>query len=78
MNYVDGSVMKVGDLIWWNEGCNRGRVALILETAEDLAEWGLRNYGFFISTDEHSENLKCVVYYHETDIEDEGIALIIE
>jgi len=72
MQYPDGSTVSVGDLIWWNEGTQKGRVALILETEEQKLEWGLSEYGIFISPTE-SEDLKPVVFYSEDSFDDEGI-----
>lgn len=41
MNYPDGSVIRTGDLIWWDEGACVGHVGEIMEESQQYEAWGL-------------------------------------
>jgi hypothetical protein len=92
MNYPDGKKINVGDLILWNEGSDKGIVAVILEHSDDFKSFGiaipgdesgeqLRNYGpsekgILICTDLKKKDLTADVFCPEEDFYDEGVALI--
>lgn len=76
MQYPDGSIVCLGDLIWWNEGTQRGKVALILETKEQQLEWGLSENGIFISANSTNKELSADVFCSEDSFEDEGIGKV--
>lgn len=78
MNYPDGTQICIGDHIWWNEGSCVGRVAMILEEAEDYSEWGLDEPGIFICTAPEGESLTCDIYNRASQFKDEGIIKISE
>jgi len=91
MKYPEGEQVKLGDVIWWNEGSNRGKVALILENPEDFLEFGiappgaetkeqLSSYGpsetgIYICASLESEEMTTDVFCPEEDFTDEGIGL---
>ena len=78
MKYSDGTHMSVGDLIWWNEGTCKGRVAKIIESQDELKQYGLTNVGFFICADPSKQELTQDVFYEESDLVPEGIEKIEE
>ena len=41
MKYPDGSVIRTGDLIWWDEGAGTGYVGEIMEDQRAYDAWGL-------------------------------------
>jgi hypothetical protein len=43
MLYPDGTSVKEGDLIWWDEGNCVGFVNEVIETEADQRKWGLRH-----------------------------------
>ena len=89
MKYPSGRVIQISDKIWWNEGSNVGRVALILENEQDFANlslsypgketqeqldsYGPSEKGIFICASLDSEDLSTDVFCSEEDFEDEGI-----
>ena len=75
MKYPDGQSVKIGDLIWWDEGTAIGRVARIIDAESQLKEWGLEEYGIFISCDPDSNELSCDVFHPYRLFEDEGIEI---
>ena len=75
MQYPDGATVLVGDLIWWNEGTKQGRVALIIDSEEKKVQWGLLEFGIFISPSE-SRELVPAVFYPADCFEDEGIGKV--
>ncbi len=76
MRYPDGAIVCLGDLIWWNEGTQKGKVALIVETKEKQLEWGLSENGIFISVNYSNEELSADVFYSEDSFDDEGIGKV--
>lgn len=51
MRYPDGSTVKLGDLVWWDEGNSVGRIIDIHETKEQCANWGVEEPGVAICYD---------------------------
>ena len=49
MNYPNGGEIKVGDLIWWNDGYAIAYVQSLLEAEEELSEWGLDEPHLFLA-----------------------------
>ncbi|WP_367874047.1 hypothetical protein [Luteolibacter sp. Populi] len=41
MNYPDGSLIRTGDLIWWDYGAGTGYVGEIMEDQKAYDAWGL-------------------------------------
>ncbi len=92
MKYPDGSEISIGDVIWWNEGSNKGMVAVILESDNDFESFGigipgkesdeqLRIYGpsqkgIFICTNPDKDEITADVFCPEEDFIDEGIGLL--
>ena len=78
MKYPDGSAMKQGDLIWWNEGGCVGHVQKIIETPEEWAEWGWQGpAAYFGNLHPYDPNI-IGVGYPAGCFEDEGIAKLSE
>lgn len=73
MNYPDGTVIVVGDVIWWNEGGCIGRVACIVDTPDSWISKGLAEPGIFICNDLAFDELTCDVFNSEAQFLDEGI-----
>jgi hypothetical protein len=77
MKYPDGSMIQVGDLIWWDEGLCVGYVQVIAESKSDYAAWGLQAPHIFVSnTHPFDSTLLSGVSYPETCLKDEGIGLL--
>lgn len=77
MNYPDGSIVRVGDLVWWNEGCCLGHVQSIAETKEAYEAWGLDSPFIAISNEQPFNPANTMgVVYDETDFKDDGIGLL--
>jgi len=51
MKYPDGSTVRLGDLVWWDEESSIGRIIGIHETKEQCANWGVEDPGVAICYD---------------------------
>lgn len=78
MKYPSGEEVKIGDLIWWDEGTEIGRVALLITAEEDQLMYGQDERGIFIETDPLARRLYPVVFYPESMFEDEAIDVLTE
>ncbi|MBE7497582.1 MAG: hypothetical protein HS117_21765 [Verrucomicrobiaceae bacterium] len=86
MTYPDGSQIRVGDLIWWDEGHCLGHVQAIAESQADYESWGLVAPHIFISTrhpfdptlaTRHADGgVPVLVSYDVASFDDEGIGLL--
>lgn len=77
MRYPDGSMIRVGDLIWWNEGQCVGYVQVVAESKEDYESWGLGRPHIFVSNRHpYDPSLGSGVAHDEACLEDEGIGLL--
>jgi hypothetical protein len=73
MNYPDGSVVRVGDLIWWNEGNCVGFVQVVAE----YKSWGLNSPHMFVSNRHPFDRaMRTGVAHDKACFEDEGIGLL--
>src|SRR4051812_37227185 len=74
MQYRDGSPIRVGDLIWWDEGCCVGHVQAVAESPEEYAAWGLDSPHVFVSNSHPFDpSVTSGVAYPATLLEDDGI-----
>ena len=77
MNYPDGHLIRVGDLIWWNEGSCVGHVHVIAETPAEFEAWGLEEPHIFVdNTHPFDPTIGSGVAYNEACFEDEAIGLL--
>lgn len=74
MKYPDGTPVRVGDHIWWNEGTSIGFVQTIVEGKADQKAWGLDEPHILISG-YHPRDPDDAGYvaYPASDFVDEGI-----
>jgi len=79
MEYPDGTLVNVGDHIWWNEGTCIGFVGTIIEGKDEEATWGLDEPHILISG-YHPRNTEDAGYvaYSPTDFADEGIGRLTD
>jgi hypothetical protein len=74
MKYPNNSTVKVGDLIWWDEGHCVGHVQVIAESKEDYESWGFDHPHIFVSNRHPFDpTLETGVAHDEACFEDEGI-----
>ena len=77
MKYPDDASIRVGDLIWWNEGNCVGYVQQVAESKEAYVSWGLDAPCIFVSnTHPFDPQMHTGVCYDESVLEDEGIGLL--
>jgi hypothetical protein len=77
MTYTDGSEVRAGDLIWWDEGHCVGYVQSIIESREDFGRWGLNAPGIFVSNRHPFDGREVSgVNYDADSFADEGIGLL--
>ena len=76
MKYPDGTVVQVGDLVWWDEGACLGYVQLILESPADYEAWGLDEPGIMICGSHPFDPEVTGVYHSADSLEDEGVGLL--
>ena len=77
MNYPDGPTIRVGDLVWWDEGFCVGYVQVIAECKSDYEDWGLQAPHIFVSNSHPFDStLRTGVGYPEACLRDEGIGLL--
>ena len=72
MNYPDGSTVKLGDLVWWDEENSIGRIVGVHETKEECANWGVGDPGVAICYD-GSVTGGLFIGYPQRAFADEGI-----
>lgn len=51
MRYPDGSTVRLGDLVWWDDESSIGRIIGIHESKEQCAIWGVEDPGVAICYD---------------------------
>ena len=74
MKYPDGTDLKEGDIVWWNEGGSVGHVQKIIATPEQQKEWGLKGpAAFFGNQHPYHPDTLGICYPFEC-FENEGIA----
>ena len=79
MKYPEGQIVRVGDLIWWNEGVCLGHVQEIIESQSDIKSWGFSQPHIMVDNNHPLDStLDGVVAYGLSDFEDEGIGLLTE
>lgn len=73
MKYANGTTIRVGDRVWWNEGIGTGFIQKIIERDEYLKE-GYEEPMIFINYgSSNRENLERCVGYPERGILDDGV-----
>ena len=77
MNYPDGSMVCVGDLVWWNGGTRAGHIQGIMETKAEYQSWDMTEPFVFISN-EHPFNPQMTmgIAYPASSFNDDGIGLL--
>lgn len=74
MQYPDGSPIRVGDLIWWDEGYCVGHVQVVAESVEEYECWGLDSPHVFVSNNHPFDPaLSTGVAHDAPSLEEEGI-----
>lgn len=76
MKYPSGKTVVLGDLVWWNEGTRKGRVAQIVSSKLQQKSWGLDEEGVFLCINEEAEELTCDLFQPLAGFEEEGIDLV--
>lgn len=76
MIYPEGQTVRVGDIIWTNEGINVQRVVRIMESSLDLQKEGLEESGIYWTSDLSEFSSDIIGFEAEADFEDEGIGLL--
>ena len=77
MTYPDGSRIRVGDLIWWDEGLCVGYVQAIAESKEEYESWGLAAPHIYVSnTHPFDPATRDEVGYPMSALEDDGVGLL--
>ncbi len=65
MNYKTGEKVEVGDSVLLERGKTSGTVYAVVETAEQMAEWGLEEFGVSIEAKPFG-----LVFWPDSEIED--------
>ncbi len=78
MRYPDGVIVKVGDVIWWDEGASVGKVAEIVETPDSLNAWGVEHPGILICCNPLRDLPSCDVFHPQRLFFDEGVAVLTD
>jgi hypothetical protein len=77
MKYPEGQDIKVGDLIWWEEGVFVGHIQVIAESKDDYESWGLTEPHIFVANNHPFDpSIKTGVAHEFSCLEDEGIGLL--
>ena len=75
MQYPDGSMIQIGDLIWWDEGFCVGYVQAIEESKTEYESWGQNEPHIFVSNNHPFDaTTHSGVAYPESSLADDGIA----
>ena len=74
MNYPNGEEIKVGDLIWWNEGEATGYVQSIIGYEPEFREWGLDEPHLFLANIHPFDSTSVAgIGYPQSHLGDDGI-----
>lgn len=73
MIYPEGETVRVGDIIWTNEGINVQRVVRIMESPLDFQKEGLEEPGIYWTSDLSEFSSDVIGFEAEADFEYEGI-----
>jgi len=74
MKYPNGEEIKVGDLIWWNEGEATGYVQSIIVSEQELREWNLDEPHLFLANIHPFDPTSVAgIGYPQSHLEDDGI-----
>ncbi len=77
MKYPDGSTIKIGDLIWWDEGYCVGYVQAVAESRAELGSWGFDKPHILVSNIHPFDPASHTgVAYGESFLTDDGIGLL--
>ena len=77
MKYPDGTTIRVGDLVWWDEGYFVGYVQVIAESEDEYEGWGLDTPHIFVSSVHPFDPTMLIGVGHpESCLADEGIGLL--
>lgn len=77
MNYPGGTTIRVGDLVWWNEGECVGYVQMVADTRAEYERWGLTSPHMFVSNRHPFDiSLEAGVAHDQACLEGEGIGLL--
>lgn len=74
MLYPDGSSVRPGDLIWWDEGTCVGFVQEVIETEADRCKWGLAQPHIAIGGHPYNPAAPGFVTCPEFLLADEGVS----
>lgn len=74
MEYPDGAPIRVGDLVWWNEGRNIGFVQSIVESMEECEQWGLAGPHIFFADRHPFDPAVTGIAYPVSSLADEGVS----
>lgn len=67
-------MMRIGDLVWWDEGHCVGYIQVIAQTNDDCQNLGLRSPHIMISNSHPFDPSVCIGVAHEvTCLDDQGI-----
>jgi hypothetical protein len=78
MHYPDGSSVKAGDLIWWDEGHCIGFVQAVIETEANQRKWGLRQPHISIGGHLYRPGAPGFIMCPASDFADEGIGRLTD
>lgn len=77
MKYPEGQSIKIGDLVWWDEGACVGHIQVIAESKEDYESWGLSEPHIFVDNDHpFDSSIGIGIAHNHGYLEDEGIGLL--
>lgn len=76
MIYPEGQTVRVGDIIWTNEGINVQRVVRIMESSLELEQEGFEETGIYWTSDLSERTSYVIGFEAEADFEHEGIGLV--
>ena len=76
MQYPDGQKVNVGDIIWWNEGNEIGKVHALIESSAHQTEWSESGPGIVVMALPRRKDIDpAQLFWAERDFNDEGIGL---
>lgn len=77
MKYPEGQNIKIGDLVWWDEGVCVGHIQVIAESKEDYESWGLSEPHIFVDNDHpFDSSIGIGIAHNHGCLENEGIGLL--
>ncbi len=76
MKYVNGEIIKIGDVVWYCSRTTICRIAAIIEDQKSIDHWSLDKKGVFLCDDPLATRMECNIFVSEDIFKYDDIAVV--